>query len=353
MKRSVGVTVIVILSLLGSVLTFAMGVLILVVMMMAPVSRSGQFPGSPIFFKVMLLATSLMYLLPAVWGVVTGIGLWRLRNWARISIIVFSVLLTLMGGFSGLMMLVVPIPSTPNNPVDPSVMTGIRVGMVAFRFALAGIGVWWLVFFNRLKVKGQFGQLSPALADGSPLQTAYSMQGPPVGMIGAEEAKRPLSITILGWLVLTGCLFIPLSLILRAPAIFFTKLLIGWPAVLFYFGFAVAQLCIGVGLLRLRPAARTAAIIYFIFGSVNAAVFYLAPGGHARMLTLMESERVMFPWMRMLPSQPEFRFDATPFLVVGAVSGLIVTAIPLYFLITRRFAFEKSAADLESGVSQA
>lgn len=344
MKRSAGVTVIVILSLLGSVFTFAIGILMLVVMIMAPHSRSDQFPVSPIFFKVMLVMASLMYLLPAIWGIVTGIGLWRLKNWARISIIVFSVLLILMGGFSGLMTLVVPIPSNPNNTVDPSMMTGIRISMGAFMLTLAGIGVWWLVFFNRSKVKEQFGQFPFVPITGSLTQT---------DQFRPTAGKRPLSITILAWLTLTGCLFIPLSLMLRAPAILFTKLLTGEPAILFYLGFAVAQLCIGVGLLRLKPAARMAAIVYFVFGSVNAAVFYLAPGGHARVLALMESERSMFPWMRMLPNQPEFHFDTTPFLVMAVMGGLICTAIPLYFLITRKFAFEKAAANLESGVSQA
>jgi hypothetical protein len=353
MKRSVGVTVIVILSLLGSVFTFAMGILMLVVMTLAPVPRSDQFPSSPIFFKVMLLLASLMYLLPAVWGIVTGIGLWRLKNWARISIIVFSVLLILMGGFSGLITLAVPFPSTSNNAVDPAVMTGIRISMGAFMLALAGIGVWWLVFFNRSKVKEQFGQLPFVPTTGSPMQTNQFSLGTLASTNGPGAGRRPLSVTIIAWFLLLGCLFIPFTLMLRFPAVLFTKLLIGWPADLFYVSFAVAQLCIGVGLLRLKPTARLAAIIIFAFGSVNAAVFYFAPGGHARMLALMERQQSMFPWVRMLPNLPGFQFDPTPFMFMGAVCGLIVAAIPLYFLITRKFAFEKAAAELESGAGQA
>jgi len=352
MKRSAGVTVIVVLSMLGSVLTFAMGILMLVVMIVAPVSHSNQFPGPPIFFKMMLLFASLMYLLPAVWGIVTGIGLWRLKNWARISIIVFSVLLILTGGFSGLMMLAVPMPSTPNNTVDPSVMTGIRMAIGAFMLALAGIGVWWLVFFNRSKVKEQFGQLPFVPATGSPMQTGQFPQGTPASVNDPGDGKRPLSIAIIAWFLLIGCVFIPFTLMLRFPAVLFTKLLTGWPAVLFYLSFAVAQLCIGIGLLRLKPAARIAAIIYFVFGSVNAAIFYLAPGGHARMLALMERQQSMFPWMRMLPDQPEFHFDTAPFMVMGAVSGLIGIMVPLYFLITRKVAYENAAARLESGAAQ-
>jgi hypothetical protein len=348
MKRSAGVTVIAILSLLGSLLTFAVGILMLVVMIVAPVSRSNQLPLSPMFFKVMFLLGSLMYLLPAVWGIVTGIGLWRLKNWARISIIVFSVLLILMGGFSGLMTLVVPIPTTPENALDPSVVTGIRLGMGGFMLALAGVGVWWLVFFNRAKVKEQFGQFPQTLASLSQPQTGYPGQGASVGAADSGASGRPLSITIIAWFLLIGCLFIPLSLVLRSPAILFTKLLTGWPAVLFFLSYAAVQACIGVGLLRLKPVARTAAIIYFIFGVLNGAVFYLAPGGHARMLALMESQQSMFPWMRLIQDQPAFHFDPTPFIAMGAVSGLIGITVPLYFLITRKVAFEKAAADLES-----
>lgn len=74
-----------------------------------------------------------------------------------------------------------------------------------------------------------------------------------------------------------------------------------------------------------------------------------APGAHERARLLMESEQAMFPWMLVLQGQPEFQIDATPFFVVGAVAGLIGITIPLYFLITRKFAFEKAAAELRPG----
>jgi hypothetical protein len=348
MKRSTGVTVIAILSLLGSAFTFVVGTVMLVVMAIAPVPRSNEFPGSPMLLRAILLASSLMYLLPAVWGILTGIGLLRLKNWARISIIVFSVLLILMSAFTGLVSLVVPIPATSNNEVDPLVMIGIRMVVGAFWLALLGIGIWWLVFFNRSKVKEQFGQLALAFPGGSMSQTAYPVQSMPVSATEPGTAKRPLSITILAWLLLAGCAFIPLSLVLRAPAILFTTLLNGGPAILFFLTFAALQLCIGIGLLRLRPVARMAAVIYFIFGFLNSAVFYFAPGGHARTLALMESQQTMFPWMRQFQGQAGLQFNPAPFLVVGAVVGLFVITVPLYFLITRKLAFEMAAADLES-----
>ncbi len=352
MKRPVGVTVIAILSLLGSAFTLAMGIVMLVVMMLAPIPRSNQFPGSPVLFRVIFLLASLMYLLPAIWGILTGIGLWRLRNCARISTIVFSVLLVLMGGFGGLTSLVMPMPAVPNSPADPSVLAGVRLVMGVFSLALLGIGVWWLVFFNRPKVKEQFGQ-PPVVAGGSTLQTVYAVQALPVGATATGTARRPLSITIIAWLLLVGCLFIPLGLALRGPAMLFTKLLTGWPAVSLYVVFAVAQLAIGVGLLRLKPAARVAAIAYFAFAFVNTAVFYFAPGGRARMVALLESQQSMFPWMRLWQNHPEFQVDLTPSLVLGAAAGLVLVIVQIYFLVTRKLAFERAAAELESGANRA
>ena len=96
MKRSIGVTVIAVLSLLGSVLTLLMGVLLGWVMFRAPVASPDQYPGSPAFFKAMLFAGVLIYVVPAIWGICTSIGLLRLRDWARISMIAFAVLLILM-----------------------------------------------------------------------------------------------------------------------------------------------------------------------------------------------------------------------------------------------------------------
>jgi hypothetical protein len=346
MKRSAGVTVIAMLALLGSAFIFAMGVLMLVVMSIGPDLHSNQLPGtSPVFMKTFFAAMSLVYFLPAIWGLVTGIGLWRLKNWARLSTIVFSVLLLLGAGFGGLISLLVPLPAVPNSAANPSALATFRIFMGVFWLSQLGIGIWWLVFFNRSNVKQQFRPTDPVAAAES---TAYPIQTAPGNAMDSVAPERPVSITILAWWLLAGCLFIPLAFVLRTPAILFTKLLTGWQATLFLIAFAVANLCIGIGLLRLRPAARTAAVVYFAFGLVNAAVFYFAPGGHARILALMEHQQSLFPWMRMFPQQPAFHIDPTPFVTIGAVAGLIGASVPLYFLITRKDAFEKAASDKQA-----
>ena len=71
------------------------------------------------------------------------------------------------------------------------------------------------------------------------------------------------------------------------------------------------------------------------------------------MLALIESQQLIFPWMRLSLTHPEFQYDPTRLMVIGYVGGLIAIIVPLHFLITRKVAFEKAPAELESGVSQA
>jgi len=341
MKRSAGVVVVAVLSLLGSLLTFAMGVLMLVMMVFVPTLPSQQFPVSPTMYRVLFSMISLMYLLPGAWGVATAIGLWKLRNWARISTIVFAIILIVMGGFVGLFTLVMPFPTVPNAGADPSMISTIKFVMGCFWLALLGIGVWWLVFFTRATVKAQFGQYASSLSAASSLQGDAS--GPAI-LPPASSVKRPLSITIIAWLLLIGCVFMPLALVFRAPAVLFTSLLTGWQAAIVYMSFFSAQLVIGIGLLRLRPAARTGGIVYFIFGVINMAVFYLAPGSHARVLALLESEQSMFPWMRPLQGQPQFHVDYIPSLMLGSTMGVLFMLVQIYFLIASRRSFGNSPA---------
>ncbi len=351
MKRSTGVTVIAVVALLGSLLTLAMGILVLAVTVFARAGRApSQFPGSPATFKVLMVAASLVYLLPAIWGIATSIGLWMLKNWARISSIVFSVLLILIGGWSGLISFVMPFPSPPAATSDASMIFTIRMVTGGFFLVLMGIGIWWLVFLTRRNVAEQFGQRSSTdEASSLPgIERAGNFTAVPSP---ARALKRPISITVIAVLLLVGSVFMPAVLVFRAPAALFTSLVTGWPAAFVYLGFFFAQLFIGIGLLQLKPAARVGGIAYSVFVIVNTVAFNFAPGAHARILGIIEKEQSLPPWMRLYQNQPQFQFDLTPWLRLGAIFGLLIMAVQLYFLITRRVAFEHSGTALQAGTS--
>jgi hypothetical protein len=298
-----------------------------------------NFSGVSSAPKAIFVMGALIYILPAIWGVITSIGLFCLKNWARISIIIFSVILILMGALVGVIMLFMPLPAAPAGAATQSTMTGIRLGMGGFWFGIAGIGVWWLILFTRPKAKVQFAAIpSPVAIAGAPPMPAQL-----TGVGSTPVNTRPLSITIIAWLLLVGCAFFPINFLIHAPAILFTKLVTGYGAGIYLLLYLLANLTIGIGLLRLNPTARIAAIAYYAFAILNIGTFYFAPGGHDRMRALISASQAMFPWTKQIQEAGP-QMDLVPFMRFGMVIGILGALIPLYFLITRKGVFLSQAA---------
>lgn len=343
-RPSAGIIVIAILALIGSALVLLMGLVMLAIPWITPIPQTPNAPFPPGFFKVMMALMSLFYLGLAVWGIVTSIGLFRLKEWARISMIVFSVLLIAISAFGGLMIMIIPFPTTPNQAADHTATVWVRAFMAAFWLFHLSIGVWWLVFFNRAKVKLQFGSL-PANAAGSAPEVAYSASPlAPLPAAASRGPQRPLSLTIIAWLLLIGCLYLPANLFLRPPVLLFTKILTGWAASAYLLLVAAVSLYIGIGLLQLKPVARSVGVYFYSFFLANSMTFLL-PGGSARKMEMLHKFYESYPWMK-LPTgeQFDFPFDITPFLWIGFIVGVATLAVQLFFLITRKEAFERAAA---------
>jgi hypothetical protein len=275
-------------------------------------------PGGPIAMVGMFIGMFFLVVL-AVWGIATSIGLFLLKRWARLSILVFSVLLTIMSAFSALVIPLIPLPPTPD--ADPRVFAYFRFGMAGFYLMLAAIGVWWFVLFTRRSVKEQFG--------------AYSTPVPlPPGHVPVKRSARPVSITVIAWLMIVGAAFAPLNWFLHPPIPFFWRMLDGWPAALYTGSYAAVAVYVGIGLLKLKPLCRTIAIFLYCFGALNTAVFYLAPGRETRL-------KAVLSWNPFLP-QPYMQFP-TAFLLVGAVGGTMLVFVLIYFLVTNKPAFDPPA----------
>jgi hypothetical protein len=322
------------------------------------------------FFTTMRVVLPLFYALPAVWGIVTAIGLLQLKNWARISTIVFSVLLMVFGAFGVLTSMVFFLKPPPGNGVDPKMFSIIGAISAVFALAQIGIGIWWMVFFNRAGVKVQFLPQPfpyPHLGQGAApydINMPYSATPPPPGLTtppgfaqptdlaapptppiaAPQRTARPLSISIIAWFLLAICLFIPFNLFLHPPVPLFLTVLSGWQAVVFMLISGALHVYVGIALLQMKPAGRLVGMGYFIFGFLNTAVFYFAPGRSARIARFMDAAQSMFPWMRSAQSNP-FQSDMMPFLLVGAIGGVAFYLVLLYFLITAKPAFDKAARE--------
>lgn len=206
MNRSAGVTASSVLVFIGSALTLiwaAFAVLGIFVL-----ANQESQPRFLVYFMVVFVAVMFG---ASGWGITTGVGLINLREWARISMLIFGGLLlffTLPG------LLIVPfIPMQPQNNVPEHVFTVIRIVMGIFYAGLSALAGWWLYFFNKKDIKAQFKSGAGAASFAAPGTT--------------DSPTPPLSIAIVGWyLVITSPIFL-LMAVFRFPLFLFGYLIRG------------------------------------------------------------------------------------------------------------------------------
>jgi hypothetical protein len=304
-KRSVGVILTAVVSILGSALLL----LLVLLMLLGALLQKAQQPGMPPYLKTVLLMEGLALIALAAWGIATAVGLFRLRRWARWSTIVFSVLLLGIGVFAALATAMVSFPPNPGAP--PGMMAGVKVGIVCFYAVLALLGGFWLYYFHTPGVRAQFGA---------------GTEGP---------GGRPLSLWVIPWFLLVGALFCLVMAFFPFPAVVFGLVVRGWSARLFFLAFAAIECWLGVGLLRLNPLSRILAIGLCVYGFVSSLLFAFLPGYPERVSAMMD----LMPtgWPGAAAGQAAAMSSMQPGMVMGALACLI----PVWFLVARRGAFGK------------
>ena len=143
-NRSQGVTVSAVLVLLGSLFWLLMAIFMYVAVEIVP-----QL-SDPIVRRT----THFFYGLPAILsllGIATAIGLFRLRSWARISLLIFSCLI----GFSGALLTALFVWGSLSSPQHNTVISTTLMILIFF-LPMMLFGFGWLYFFNRSAVKEQF-----------------------------------------------------------------------------------------------------------------------------------------------------------------------------------------------------
>lgn len=299
MKKPFGVTASAILALLGSLLMLGSCVVVSLVMVLSP-SRTPVPPEAKLGMGLGLGIFGFF----GAWGITTAIGLLRMQNWGRISILVFSALLALTGVVAAPAILLIPPP-----PTAPPNYDSVRAGIAVFYGVLGALGVFWLYYFSRRATRETFA-----------------------GAVPADSGGRPLSISIIGWWLLISGVISVLMSPLRMPVTVFLWIVSGWTAAAWYFILGALYTYIGYGLLRLSAMARFLAISLLGFGAVNALVFVALPGRDARLATFMSKFHFgQFP-------------QSTHFPVFMFIPGMVGVALPLWFLITRKKAFEGAEA---------
>jgi hypothetical protein len=302
MERWIAVRASAAFSIAGSVATLVFAGIMGATLVVMPPRGAGPFP--PAILQAAGGLAALMFAGFGAWGLATGVGIFRRRGWARISIVIFAAMVIFFGATGLAAMLLMPQPDNPG--VNARLAGEVRHAIEGFYVALALLGAWWLALFNRASARRYFAQGD-----------------------GATETARPLSISAIGYYLLVGAAGTALCVALRVPALFFGAVVTGWTAMALYSAYTAIQVYLGSGLLQLDERARIWAIVYFVAGAANTLVLIAGPGFADRMRDLRgRFENVFNRDVAVFPG------GAGMALAIAAVA-----AVPIWFLVRRRAAF--------------
>ena len=284
-----------------------------------------KLPGAtseiPAFVRNTLLATEGFMMCLCLFGIATGIGLIYLRNWARISILIWGGMLVFFGAIGIPIAFLMPIPPTPNVPDLPAAsMQAVRLIFLAMYGMPLLIGIWWLILFNRKTVKAQFagatGSADPAVP---------------------RKPVCPLPIAVLAWFYVSSILnllFLPF-LSFHVPVFVFGRVLPGRMALTVLILNCLAFFVCGVGLLKLKPWSYSLTIGLQVFWLANTFVSMLSPNYNAVMDSFLKEMQASLhlPETQFSPANLARDYGWTVvlgLLFAGAILGLLVYYRPRF-----------------------
>jgi len=270
---------------------------------------------APGIYKGVAIAMAGFMAAMVAWGIMTAVGLIKLRGWARISILVFAGLLTGMSVIMGLTTLALQPPASPGVPVNA--MRTMRYVMAAVYAVPLLIGIWWLVQFSHRDTRAAFLAADPSSADGA----------------------RPLSLSIIGWIMVVGGIGSLLPAVMGFPGFVLGGVFTGWSARIWYACLGLAELYGGSELLHLRERGRLLAIVVCGLMFANAVAMSAVPHSYERALA---AQRAQWPAISggLGATNPLPGREA---LLIGVcLAG--VALVPLWFLYRHRTAFKPADA---------
>jgi hypothetical protein len=310
------------------------------------------------FVRAVLISLIVIYITFAAWAIATLVGLLRTKKWACYSVMVIGgkfVLIGLGGVTTTLFIqaLAASLPLPDQNPAIIHIAMAV-IGVVSL--GIVSIGIWWLVYFARRSTRALFtlGAKNPqADYEPSPYATsAYEAAGeitvpvpqpiiyPIQGSYQAAPPKRPLAVSIFGWLFLIGTVFTLPYVFLPFPIFLFGMVLSGTTAHLTMFCLALISGLTGIGLLRLEKIALYLACIFQLLGLLNTGLL-LVPAYRDRLTTYTNA--LTQGIFGEFPLPPGFDNHTMGLMMLpGLVFGIILSVVALVFLLRSRAAFNRT-----------
>jgi len=271
-------------------------------------------PGAiyPDFMRPVLYVIWTFGLFCAVFLVVVGIQVIRLKNWARIALLIVAGCLLFFGVIGFAVIIVTIFGATPTAPL---VSKAVLASVLAVTYGIpVVIALWWLILLTRTSVVTQFH--SPA---------ALESQSPVISTFRLSKPGCPLAVRIIGWYLASFVLFVPFLPFFpkRIPAFFFGHFFRGPAALIFLFLYFALLIIPGFGLLLLKRWSYPLTIASQLLVCANGLAATFSP-------TYTEMVRSALAAM----SLPELPPTAEQMLNYSRYFNLLSLTIPIAILVT-------------------
>ncbi len=266
-KRTASVTAAGVVAIVGSVLVLLCTSFVFVVVLVLPTSQAASpMPSSA---RTMAVGTVAFFFGLAIFGVFTGIGVLRLKNWARISALVWSGITAAICAPILAFLVLIPFPTLPNAPSPADVAVFVRVAAGLLYALPLVIAIWWLILFNRKAIAAQFAAPAPD----SPLDASRF----PGQTTSPPKPPLPLPITVLAVFLLMSSFSLFLLFFVHAPMVWFAHAFRGPAGTTVWITTCLLSTAAGIGLLCRKVWSYSLALGLQLLGFLSGIVTLASP----------------------------------------------------------------------------
>lgn len=331
--------------------------LVFAAIVLALMTCMGFFSGASVIFAAVFIRTPQLARYPMVEDIQIGMGvfillvsgfcaftvtgLFRIKRWARFSILILGGLLAFYFFLTAVLFFVFAFSSMALQPtaagVPPGMIKGAFLGLGGFCCLFSWVGVWWLVYFNLRRIRALFATNGVGPLPELPAQAPVSAAGVWIDPNTPKRGAIEILVICLAVLYLLGAASGIVTAFLHFPLFFIGFVVRGTSASVAALLFSAISLGMGIGLLRRMKAAWVTALAFNALGLVSTLAM-LTPRNRAMMADYQqEIFRHMFSGAFPYPPPSQFNPASTYFLgavvgalTVGAIFWLLLKARPLF-----------------------
>lgn len=280
-------------------------------------------PQLPPAFKTIMDVMMVIFLGLAIFGVFTGAGLLGLKNWARITTLVWAGITVFFSAFTLLFVLLMPLPSVSSQP--PGMDHSIRIFMaIAYGIPLA-IGIWWLILFNRKAIGAQFSTGASVVALGAATMPGESF--PLEAQATTAKPSCPLPVAVVAGFSILGSLGIVFVFFTRMPTVIFGHAIHGPVGTGILVLAGALSLIGGIGLLMLKSWSFSLSLGTHFFWLCSGTVTLLSSNYDA----LMHEALASSPMWTNQAYTDEYFHQIRSFSAIGLLFPVLILVVLLYY----------------------